>query len=397
MSARLEAFLSYGFRPFFLMAGLYAVIAMVPWIAQFTGISVVGPHTNAALVDWHAHEMLFGYTAAAIAGFFLTAVPSWTDTKPVSGGALALLASLWLAGRIVNWGAAILPPMSVAIIDAAFFPLLMALVMRALITGWSKRNFIFLPLFAGFFAANVLFHLHRLGFDANLDVNFTTMSHRLALDLAIMLIIILGGRVTPAFTTNTLRNRGESILPHQSDNLTRAALISIIGFVISDLIAPTSILTGAFAATAAAVTFVRLAGWRAHRVLDTPILWVLFMGYGFVALGLAASALSILSDTIPRSAADHLLTIGGIGAMTLGIMTRAALGHTGRTPHASRPMITAFVLIGLATLIRTAAPLISSEHYTIAISLAGGMWLIAFVIFSLSFWPVLTRPRLRRE
>jgi len=391
MNVRLNAFLSYGFRPFFLMGGLYAVIAVVPWVARFLlpeGQNLAGMLNPT--VEWHAHEMLFGYTSAIIAGFFLTAVPSWTNHKPVSGMPLAALTILWVMGRVVNWLTDQVPQIAAAIIDCAFIPLLVALVIRALTTGWSKRNLIFLPVFAGLFVANLLVHLDRM----SITDGTASQGHRLALDLVISLIIILGGRVIPAFTTNYLRNHGETVLPHQSDKMTQLAVLSAAAMVIVNQAAPDTVLSGAVVALAAIINAIRLASWRGHRILGTPILWILFLGYGFIVLGLASDAIAIFTNLLPRNAADHLLTIGGVGCMTMGIMTRAGLGHTGRSPHASPIMITAFVALGAAALLRTLGPVVWLEHYPVVIAATGILWIGAFTAFSIVFWPILTRPRI---
>ncbi len=390
MNVRFDTFFSYGFRPFFLMGGLYAVIAVVPWAVKFMPIGDQGlMGLPTPTIEWHAHEMLFGYASAIIAGFFLTAVPSWTKRKPVSGKPLMALALLWALGRLVNWLPDQVPGVVAAIIDSAFVPLLVALVIRALIAGWSKRNLIFLPIFAGLFAANVMVHLDRLG----IADGIASQGHRLALDLIVALIIVLGGRVIPAFTTNFLRNHGETVLPHQSDMMTRLAVLSAAAMVIANQVSPDSLLSGTIIALAAIINTIRFAGWRGHRILRFPILWILFLGYGFMILGLAADAMAILGNWLPRTAADHLLTIGGVGCMTLGVMTRAALGHTGRTPHASPAMVVAFIALGIAALLRTFGPVFWPEHYAVTMATVGVMWIAAFSIFSITFWPILTRPR----
>lgn len=393
MNDRINAFLSYGFRPFFLLGSLYAVIAAAPWVARFASPDQQGfiglPVPSS---DWHAHEMLFGFTAAIIAGFFLTAVPSWTNRKPVSGTPLLMLVLVWVLGRMANWLPGIIPDWAAAIVDCAFVPLLVALVIRALVAGWSKRNLIFLPIFAGLFSANVMVHLDRL----NIVDDLSTQGHRLALDLTIALIIILGGRVVPAFTTNFLRNSGAEKLPHQSDRMTQLALISAVAMVIVNQVAPDTVLGGIVVAIAAVINGIRLLGWQGHRVLGTPILWILFLGFGFVVLGLAADALATLSDWLPRNAADHLLTIGGIGCMTIGIMTRAGLGHTGRKPHASAIMVGTYAAIGCSAVLRTLAPVLWPESYATAMAIVGSLWMISFATFFVTFWPILTRPRLKQ-
>jgi len=345
----------------------------------------------ASPVEWHAHEMLLGYISAVIAGFFLTAVPSWTGARPVSGRSLMVLSGLWLAGRLVNWFSALLPGVLVATVDVVFFPVLVALVIRALIAGWSVRNFIFLPVMAGLCIANILMHLEWLGItQATLQIG-----QRLAIDLVVLLITILGGRVIPAFTTNALRKKGEDKLPLQSVTLTKLALLSVVAMTVVDVVAPQSQLSGMLAATAAFVNFIRMSSWRMHRTFDQPIVWVLFMGYGFVVLGLAVQSIAIFGGSIERNVADHLLTIGGAGGMTVAVMSRAALGHTGRALHAPWPIIGTYVLIAASALLRASAPVFFAEHYIVLISIAGSMWALAFVLFGWVFWPILTTPRPR--
>lgn len=301
-----------------------------------------------------------------------------------------LLVTVWVLGRIANWLPDSVSPMLITVLDNAFIPLLVALVIRALTAGWSKRNLIFLPILAGLFAANLMVHLDRL----DLATGIAAQGHRLALDLVVALVIILGGRVVPAFTTNFLRNSGEEKLPIQSDRMTQVAVLSALAMVIANQAAPGSAVSGGIMAVAAIVNVIRFSGWRGHRVLGAPILWILFMGFGFIILGLAAGAIAALTDWIPQTSADHLLTIGGIGCMTLGIMTRAGLGHTGRTPHASPAMIAVYLALGMAAILRALGPVIWPENYATAMAIVGVLWMASFATYFVLFWPILTRPRL---
>nr|MBC8239107.1 NnrS family protein [Alphaproteobacteria bacterium] len=196
------------------------------------------------------------------------------------------------------------------------------------------------------------------------------------------------------FTTNYLRNHGETILPHQSVLMTRLAVLSAAAMVVVNQVFPDTLLSGLIVTLVAIINAVRFAGWRGQRILRVPILWVLFLGYGFVILGLAADAMAILGDWLPRTAADHLLTIGGIGCMTLGVMTRATLGHTGRETHASPVMATAFIILAVAALLRAFGPTLWPEYYAVTMAVAGIMWVSVFSAFTVTFWPILTRPRI---
>ena len=397
MTEFFRTFLSYGFRPFFLFAGAYAVIAVGGWVYVLHGIYEGGgagsfPHGTIAPHLWHAHEMIFGYAGAAIAGFFLTAVPNWTGREPVRGALLGWLALAWLAGRAAMWSAAALPPGVVAGFDLLFAPFLGVLVIRALAGGWSKRNVIFLPVFAGLIAANVLFHLDMTG----IAPGQASRGLLLALDCVLFLIAVIGGRVVPAFTTNALRRWGETALPVSHPPVEIAALMSVLALLVADLIAPDGLATGAIAAIAALVHAVRLAGWRGHKTLADPLVWILHLGYAWLIAGLALKAWAIFDSGLPITTAHHALTIGAIGTMTIAVMTRAALGHTGRPLRAPAAIVLAYVLVSASALARIAGPAFwPATHEWIGASAI--LWLAAFALFTAVFAPILTRARVRGE
>ena len=387
--------LSYGFRVFFLFAGLYAVLALAAWLAwiglhalnfEVVGMSIaLPPHL------WHAHEMIFGYTLAVIAGFFLTAVPSWTGRQPIQGGPLALLAAAWLAARLASWSSAVLPALLVAALDLVFIALLGLMIGRALIVGGSRRNLVFLPVLAVLFIANLLVHLEILGL---LDGGLAT-GHLLALDTILLLITVIGGRVVPAFTTNVLRNTGVEPLPRSHRALDVASIASVALMLLADLILPESWVVGAVAGLAALANALRLAGWCGARTLDRPILWILHLGYAWLVVGLALKAAALLGGWLSEVTALHALTVGAIDSMTLGVMSRAALGHTGRELVAPPAIAAGYVLISLAAVIRVAGPALLPAHYNGAMVLSGVAWIAAFAAFSAVYWPILTRPRVR--
>lgn len=398
MRVFLQVFLSYGFRPFFLFAGTYAVIAAGAWLAVLHrmyegGGGSVFPHGAMAPHLWHGHEMLFGYVGAAVAGFFLTAVPSWTGREPVRGLLLGALALVWLAGRIAMWSAAILPLTLIAALDLAFVPFLAVLVVRALAGGWSRRNAIFLPVFAALFAGNVLFHLDAAGIAPGLGARGLL----LALDAILFLIALLGGRVVPAFTTNALRRAGEERLPVSRPPVEVAALLSVAALAAADLLAPNSIAAGAIAAAAAVIHAVRLAGWQGHRTFNEPILWIIHLGYAWLVVGFALKALALLGGLLPATTAQHAFAIGAIGSMTLGVMSRAALGHTGRELSAAPPIVAAYLLVSAAALARVAGPALLPAYEPQTLAAAAILWVAAFVLFTVFYFPILTRPRNRIE
>ncbi len=309
--------LSYGFRVFFLFAGLYGALAMAAWLAwiglhalnfEVVGMSIaLPPHL------WHAHEMIFGYTLAVIAGFFLTAVPSWTGRQAIQGGPLALLAAAWVAARLASWSSALLSAPLVAALDLLFIALLGLMIGRALIGGGSRRNLVFLPVLAVLFAANLLVHLEILGL---LDDGMAR-GQLLALDTILLLLTVIGGRVVPAFTTNVLRNSGAEPLPRSHKALDIASIAAMVLLLLADLIVPGSRFVGAVAGLAALANALRLAGWRGAQTLDRPILWILHLGYAWLVAGLALKAMALLGGWLSEVTALHALTVGAIGSMTV--------------------------------------------------------------------------------
>lgn len=390
----LEAFLSYGFRPFFLLSCLFAAISMFAWMA-WIGLHAAGGAVRTMTIamaphQWHAHEMLFGYALGVIAGFFLTAVPSWTGSKPVSGRVLAALVLVWLAGRLAFWFSAHIPPMAVAVVDLAFVPMLLVLVLRALLNNWSKRNFVFLPILAAIFIANLLTHLEF----TELWPGLMNMGNRLGLDAVIVLIVVLGGRVVPAFTTNALRKAGEEAFPvsRRPVEIASVGLVALLALV--EIVQPLGPVAGGIALLAALANGVRFCGWRGHKTLGSPILWIIHLAYIWLVAGLAfkgAAHFQMLSE----ATALHVLTVGAIGSMTLGIMTRAGLGHTGRALRVSAPVVGAYLLVSLSAAVRVAVPPLMPQFYNEGMLVAGVAWMVAFAIVSIVYWPILTQPRQR--
>lgn len=392
VTGRFTVFFSYGFRPFFLAAGLYAVAGMAAWLAWIglhaANASVPAMSAGFPPFQWHAHEMLYGYTAAAVAGFLLTAVPSWTGRHPVTGAPLAALFGAWLLGRAAIWLSAFLDPIVVAVADVSFLVFLFILVLKSLIGG-QRRHFIFLGVLGVLVAGNVMAHLERL----NVTVGTLAPGHLLALDAVILMIATIGGRVGPAFTRNVLHRRGETDSIPPRPWLDRASVMSVLAVLAADLVQPGGFAVGLLAALAAVVNGLRLAGWRGLSVLDQPILWIIHVGYGWLVVGLATKAAALLTGIMAEATALHVLTVGAVGSMTLGIMTRAGLGHTGR-PLKVLPAITAaYLMISLAAVVRVLGPIWLPEFYNVVLLTAGAAWCVAFGVFSWVYWPVLTRPR----
>lgn len=377
------AILQYGFRPFFLLAALHAALALPFWLWMYVaGIEVGGPFAG---VQWHAHEMLFGYLGAVIAGFVLTAVPNWTGRLPLSGAPLAVLVSLWLVGRVAC--AAVSDPLAAALLDLAFPIALAAAILREIIVGKNWRNgpvgFI-LVLFA---SANLLHHLEAAA------IVEPGIAIRLALGTIGLLIALIGGRITPSFTRNWLAKRGETRMPASFGSLDRSALALTALVVPLWVLWPERSLTGLLFIVAGMLLLARLSRWRGHRTCREPILFVLHLGYGWLAISLTMLGASVLFPaTIMQASANHALTAGAIATMTLAVMTRASLGHTGREIRADGWTIALYLAVTAGALLRVVSPYLGEAYQTVLIG-AGTLWSLAFAIFVLRYGPILASPR----
>src|SRR5687768_10493077 len=360
---------SAGFRPFFLLASAWAALAVPVWLAAY--VHGYTPRGALPALFWHGHEMVFGFGFAAVAGFLLTAIPNWTGRLPVRGMALAGLVSLWLAGRI-----AMLVP-AAALLDLAFPAAFIAVVARELIAGRNWRNLPMLVALALLFSGNVLVHLHAL------DIAYLAPDGiRLGIATLCMLIALVGGRIVPSFTRNWLA-KARLAPPAPEGALDRIALLlTLIALAAWVGRAPFSswLLLGAGLALA-----VRLSRWRGLSTLREPLLFILHVGYAWLALGLI-----LLGFDAGSSAALHALTVGAIGTMTLAVMTRASLGHTGRALSADRATVAIYALVTLAALMRVLSPL-AGAYAVLVTSLAGLAWSAAFATFAIHYGRMLVR------
>ncbi len=321
-----------------------------------------------------------------LAGFLLTAAPSWSDRGPVTGAALGALALLWLAGRLFAWlGGSV--PLVAAFVDLAFLPALALTVLPALRAA-SRRNLVFLPILGLLFAADLLIHLEAVGTMGD----FATAGIYLLADGLVLLIAMIGGRVTPAFTASALQARGIEGAVRRHAKLDALALAAIALLILADLAAPAAVV-GWVALAAAALHAARLAGWGTRHTLGDPILWVLHLGYGWLVVGLAWRGLALVTDLAADSDAVHGLTIGAIGTMTLAVMSRAALGHTGRPLAAPRAIVVAYLLVSAAAVLRLASPFLPGEGYLHGLLGSGVLWALAFTLFAFVFAPMLVAAR----
>ena len=380
------AFLAGGFRPFFLLSALWAAVAVPAWLAVYEHGYALPAALPAML--WHAHEMIYGYALAAVTGFLLTAIPNWTGRLPIAGARLAALALLWLAGRVALLATPAIGTVSAAAIDLAFTAVLMTVVAREVIVARSLHNLPVVAMLAVLLAGNVLVHLHAL------DIAYTApLGNRLGVATLIALISLIGGRIVPSFTRNWLvRMRPEVSAPAVYADLDRFCLLVVVGALISWVAAPQAAATGVLALTAAGATALRLARWRGLATAREPLLFILHVGYAWVAIGLALIGTNGLLGFAPPSVPLHAFTVGAIGTMTLAVMTRASLGHSGRELAAGRGTVAIYALVSLAALLRVAAPF-SAAHLALATSLAGIAWSAAFGLFALLYAPVLLQRR----
>ena len=378
--------LGEGFRVFFLSAGLFAVLAIglwTWWLARPFDLPASSP------VDWHAHEMIFGYATAALGGFFLTAVPNWTGARAARHVFIGMVAALWLAGRIAIFWSGLVPPVVVAVVDLAFLPVLAAKIATQLIRRPKPQNVMFLALLAILWTANLFVHLEWTG------VTGDTAQRGLhaGLYLLVALIAVLGGRITPAFTRNAMTRTGrESGLPRSFAGLDAPAIAAAIALPLATLAALPGAVTGTLALAAGTGQIARLAFWRPGFTRAQPILWSMHLAFALLGLGLILTGLAQfgLGDPV---AALHVLAIGGVGGMTLAVMSRASLGHGGRPLVAPRPVAAAYALVPAAAALRWMAPALS-DLYLPALLGAGTLWVAAFALYLLALWPVFWTPRL---
>jgi uncharacterized protein involved in response to NO len=371
-----------GFRPFFLLAGLWGSLAPLLWVAMLAG-SAPAPRwlTPSA---WHAHEMVFGWAAAAVAGFLLTAVPTWTATSPVRGRALCGLTGLWLLGRAAMLAAGALPPIAVAAIDVSFLPVLAACLFRPLAAASQRRNWGFVPILLALSAANAAMHAEAVGAMGA----HASAALRFAIGLIVLLIVVIGGRITPAFTRNALLRRGVEARIRTRPWVDRASIALVASCAVAELLAPRSGWSGAVEVAAAAAVAGRMLGWQTLRTRRDPLLWSLHAGHAWVAIGLALLGAADLLGMIPASAGLHALTTGAMGTMILAVMTRVALGHTGRPLVVPRGIALAYAAVQIGAVVRVGSALLPRMG-TPALALAALLWGAAFGLFVFRYAPIL--------
>jgi uncharacterized protein involved in response to NO len=386
-ASRRFALFDYGFRPFFLLCGLFALVIVPLWLFRFAHASV--PFGALPGVYWHAHEMLFGFVGAAIAGFLLTAVPSWTGSPGFAGKPLVIMVSLWIAGRVAMALTDVLPFWLAAALELSMLPALLMLLAPPIVRA-RNRN---LPILA---VITLLWLIDAAWMRAMQtgDILLAAGAARVAVDLVLLLVVVIGGRIVPAFTGNALRRLNSPVAPVSRGWLEVIAIGSVVAILLCDLWSPDSRIAGLLAAIAAVAHTARLAGWRSFRVRGEPILWVLHVAYAWVPVALALKAAWLLADAGFASKWQHALAYGAFGTMILAVMTRASLGHTGRPLVVKRSIAVAYALLTLGALLRVFGGAWTPEYYLMTLTASGLAWSAAFLIFVWVYGPILMSARL---
>ncbi len=370
-----------GFRAFFSVSGISALLLIALWLAIYTGnINLINYYPSSF---WHAHEMLFGYTAAVIAGFLLTAVKNWTGEPTIIEKPLAALVLLWLAGRLAPFTANYVMPELIALIDILFLPCLAYSLSVPILKAKYTRGLVFIGLIMLMAASNALVHAEMLDY---LEQS-AWLGLQLMIALVLVMILIIAGRVFPFFTE---RGAGVALIKKPLlDGLSIGSAVMV--FILQVLDINGGVLAIA-AAIAAIINTLRLKNWLVKEIFSIPLLWVLYSGYAWIIIAFGLTIFSAFS-IIPATLALHAFTMGGIGVVTLAMMARVSLGHTGRNLQASKQIVIAFFLINFAVFIRVFLPLLIPAGYATFVWIAGIFWIAAFLLFAIVYLPILTTAR----
>jgi len=376
------ALFQLGFRPFFLGAGLLAVALMVLWVVSYQQGLPLNSYYGS--YGWHSHEMLFGYGAAVVTGFLLTAVRNWTSIQTLHGIPLALLAGTWLAARLLHFFPDTIPELLIFLADVLFLAFATVAVATPLIRARHSKSYLFIALLTLLTLGSLAVHADVMGWAPGLR-QFGT---NLGMYAILLILAVMGGRVIPFFTERPIG------VPSRSWPLiekTSAASVFLLATV--HLLAPsTTLLVGIVSLMAAAINAVRLSGWYHNKIWGHPLIWVLQLGYAWLVVGLILSALANFGLLNPLTAL-HGLTSGAIGVLTLGMMARVSLGHTGRDLQVRWPMALSFALVNLAALTRTLPYALDSERLILWLNLSGLLWIAGFAVFAVIYFPILSKAR----
>ena len=375
---------SFGFRPFFLGAAVWAAVAVPAWLLMYRG--AIDIPSRLVFSTWHSHEMVFGFAGAAMAGFLLTAVPNWTGRLPVRGGPLIALFFLWLTARVANlvsdvWGAGL-----AGVLDVSLFAALFIYVLREVRAGKNYRNLPVAVAVAVFAIANGMAHL-----EASDVIPGTGAGLRLGISVVLMMIGLIGGRIVPSFTLNWMMRHGKDARPTPFSRYDAVTLTVTLMALLTWTVASGSPVAGGLFALAAVLHLVRLVRWAGHRTGAEPLLLILHVGYAWLPVGYGLLAVSMLANLLPETVALHALTAGAIGTMIAAVSSRAILGHTGRPLHAGPGTVALYALIVIGATLRILASFFP-DQYGAWVLVAGILWASGYALFALIYGPMLLRP-----
>lgn len=373
-----------GPQAFFLLAALYGALVLVLWVVIFRlqPVEVVPP------ITWHAHEMIYGFAAACVAGLVIALVPSWSGAPPISGTSIIGLTAIWLLGRLAMAGSAVLPGWLVAIVDLAFLPVFAGVVIAPLVTGRIERNLPMLAMFAVLTVGNALMQSDLVGWSR---YAVAERGAKIGLDVYLLLIAVVGGYRIPALTSHALQASAPAVRVQSFPVLDRLAVAAMVLYLVSDAILGRGATTSAVALFAAVVNAVRLWFWCGHHVLHAPIAWGLHLGYLWLIVGLLLEAAAVFGG-IADMAAVHVLSAGALGTIAVALIARAGLAHHGRAPVAGPVMMVAYCLVSLGAVLRVAALFVPGAFVTLIIT-SGALWTFAFALFLAGYLPILIEPR----
>lgn len=375
-----------GFRAAFLASAAAATVLVPLWVLIWGfgwSLSTTWPPTM-----WHAHEMLFGFITAAIAGFLLTAVPSWTGTRGFGGPPVMILSAIWFAGRVLIATSAHWPALLVATVDVGFIVAVGALVAPPLLRA-NNRNTPLLLVLTSLAACNAVAHW-AIG---HYNPGMARHAILIGIDISLLLVTVIGGRIVPAFTANALRADGGSAGLITLPFINPAAILSVLAVVITDLLWPDGRVAGLAAGVAALINGIRMFQWRSFATWRQPIVWILHLGYVWLPIGLALKFLAAFSGLALSAFWLHSLTVGVLATMIMAVMTRASLGHTGRPLRVDPAIAFGYLLLLAAALVRVFGLGVLGLPYPVVIVISACCWTAAFAIFLLIYTPILWSPR----
>ena len=379
--------LAHPFRIFFLATAVYAGFVVFAWIAfLFAGWPLP---LGWAPLQWHSHEMLYGFVSAAIAGFMLTAMTNWTGARPLQGAGLLALLLVWLAGRVVMWVAAWLPGWLVSIVDLAFLPVLAIYVSSVLLRHHNRRNFVLVAVLTFLTMGNLTM---QIGFLSG-EIGLLKKGELLGFDLISVLIVIIAGRIIPAFTANWLRMQGHNAEAVKTFRwLEILSLASVVSILVVDGFNIPGIWIGIAAIFAGSIHALRLAAWAGLKTRREPLLWILHLAYLWIVIALFLRGASYFTEAVSPSLWQHAMGVGGIATLILGVMTRVAVGHTGRPLRLLRFGLLIYLAITAAALLRISVAM-EIMNFHIGVSLSAIAWVVAFSLFMIIYGPILASPR----